>query len=125
MKTIIGTERINKNTKQSTMTTWVMGGRVAGMGPISNSPITTNSLFYITIGRVSVLFRHISTSAIIITSITPLVTTTTTDITPLDSNTTKSYSIINMNIFVNRTRKTDELNNIPRPPRLWKEECLV
>ena len=34
-------------TQQYTMVTWVMGVIVDGMGHISNSPITTNSLSYI------------------------------------------------------------------------------
>ena len=36
MKTIINTTRINRHTKQSTMVTLVMGGRVADLGPVYN-----------------------------------------------------------------------------------------
>ena len=65
-----------------TMVTWVMGGIVDGMGPISNSPITTNSFSYIVKVKVAGLFIPISTStninyyihprvAIIMTSIYP------------------------------------------------------
>ena len=56
IKTIVNTTRINIYTQQSTMVTWVMGGRVAGMGPISTSPITINSFLYIASGIVDGIF---------------------------------------------------------------------
>ena len=112
---IIDTMIIIIYTKQSTMVNWVMGGRVVGLGPISISPITTNILFHIERRRVDGIFRPISTSSIINTSITPIVTiiqtfisppitTTTSDITPLGAMTTLSYYLIFMNISVNKTR---------------------
>ena len=50
--------------EQSTMFTWVMGGRVAGMEHISNSPITTNSFSCILKGKVYDIFRPSYTSTI-------------------------------------------------------------
>ena len=83
--------------QQSTMVTWDMGERVAGMGPISTSPITTNSLSFISRVKFAGFFRPISTSniikfyiplwvAILTTYISPtiiIIIIIGTDITPL------------------------------------------
>ena len=115
-KTIIRTTRIYRCTQQSTMSTFVMWGRDAGMGTIYTYTITTRSFLHILRERMAGVFRPIYTSYTIITSITPLVTiiTTsislpitiiTTDITHIGAMTNISYSIINMQILVNRTRR--------------------
>ena len=56
------------------MFTWVMGGIVAGMGPLSTSTIAINTFSTIARGDVAVLLTHKSTSVIINTYITPIVT---------------------------------------------------
>ena len=98
------------------METWVMRVRVGSMGPISRSTTTINSLYNIAGGIVYGIFRHRSTSTIINTDIlphvtiiatyiSPPVTIIATDIPPLSAMTTISYSLIPMNILVNRTRR--------------------
>ena len=69
-------------TQQSTMVTWVMGGIVDGMGPISNSPITTNSFSYIVKVKVDGFFRPISTSTTIKSYVHPLFAIIITSISP-------------------------------------------
>ena len=111
----IYTLRSNRYTKRSTMVTWVMGGRVSGMGPISGSVITIESFYMIWRGWVSGIFVPRSTSTIINTYTTPLftmittyisppITITDTDITPLNAITNISYSLITVHILVNRKR---------------------
>ena len=98
---------INRYNQQSNRVTWVMGGLLAGMVPISTSPITINSFFHISRGIVAGLFRPRSTSDIINTYITPLisiimnyisppVTIITTYTTPLRAMTTIPYSLVTM-----------------------------
>ena len=116
MKTFMNTKRSNRCTKKCTIVAWVMGGRVSGLGPISTSPTTISSFSNISRGRVSGILRRISKSTIINTYITPLVTITTTYISPLitiinthrtsiTAITTILYSIIFMEICVNRMRR--------------------
>ena len=69
-------------TQKSTMTNWVMGGRVDGMGPLPNSPITNNSFSHFARGKVAGLFRPRSTSTIINSCIHPRVTIIKTYIYP-------------------------------------------
>ena len=57
MNTIIDMTVINRYKQQSTVVTFVMGGRVAGMGPISTSSITVSSFFHVSRGRVYGNFR--------------------------------------------------------------------
>ena len=116
MKTIIEMMIFNRYMQKYTMLTWFMGVIVAGIVPISNSPINVNSLLHTERGRVSGLFRHISTSDIINTYITPIVTIITTyifppftiiatDIDPLGVMITIYYYLIDMNIFSNKTSR--------------------
>ena len=70
-------------TQQSTIVTWVMVVIVADLGPMYNSPITTNSFSRISRGEVSGLFRPISTYTIINSYIPPQVTIITTSVSPL------------------------------------------
>ena len=109
----IYTLRSNRYTKRSTMVTWVMGGRVSGMGPIFRSTLTINSFYMIWRGWVSGIFVPRSISTIMNTYITPLVTMITTyisppiaiiatDITPINAITNISYFIIAVHILVNR-----------------------
>ena len=95
------------------MVTWVMGGRVGSMGPISTSTITINSLYKRLRGGVYGIFRPRSTSTIINTYIVPYVTIIGTytsppvniiapGTTPISSTTTIYYSLINMIILVNK-----------------------
>ena len=58
-------------TQQSTMVTQVMGGRVAGMGPISASTITTNCFSRIARGKLYGILIPISTPTIINSYIPP------------------------------------------------------
>ena len=87
---------IFRYTQQYTMVTWVMGGRAAGLGHISTSPITTNSFSCIARGKMAGLFRPRSTSttmkyykspqvSIIATSIYPPIIIIINDITLLFS----------------------------------------
>ena len=78
MKTIIKTTRSNIYTQQSTMVTWVIGGRKSGLGTIFTYPITIKIFCNIVIGRVDGLFRSRFTSSIINTYIILLVTIITT-----------------------------------------------
>ena len=96
------------------------------MGPISTSPITTNSLSCITRGKVAVLFRPRYVSAIInfytspwvaiiMTYIYPPITIINTDITLL----------FFMNIFIYTMRRNWWSQNLPQSHGLWEEACLV
>ena len=116
MKTIINTKISNIYTQKSNMVTWVMGEIVNGLGPISNYQNTINIFSNIARGGVAGIFRPRSTSTIIITYITPILNSImtyssppipiiATDITPLSAMTTTSYSLITINILVNRTRR--------------------
>ena len=116
MKTIINMNRSTRCTQQYIMVTWFMGGRVAGMGPISTSQITTNSLSNVVRGISDGIFRPISTSDIINFYITPQVATIatyilsshkiiTTDTPLLISMTTISTSLVLMKISIHRTRR--------------------
>ena len=99
----------------STMITWAMLGIVAGLRSVSNSPITTNSFSYIARVKISGLFRPIYTYtiinsyiprwvAIVVTSISPPIIVIITDITLLIFSKLPLYL----------TRKTGEVNNLPR-----------
>ena len=63
--TIIHMARRTRCTQQYTMVNWVMGGRVAGIGPISISTITIKMFYYIMSGNVAGIFIPRSTSIII------------------------------------------------------------
>ena len=78
------------------MFTWVMGGRVSGMRPILNSPITINHLYNILKIRVAGILRPKSTSSIFNTYTTPIITITTTYITPITTITTYTTPLIAM-----------------------------
>ena len=97
------------------MFNWVMGGIVAGLGNLSTSKIVINT--FSTIERVGVagFLTPKSTTVIINTYITPIVTIIitymlplftiiATYVTPLIAMNNISYSLIFMNIFVNRKR---------------------
>ena len=71
MNTIIQMRIRTRYKQQSTMVAWNMGVRVAGMGPISISSITTNSFSHIARVRVDGLFKPRSTSSVINYYITP------------------------------------------------------
>ena len=86
------------------MFTWVMGGRVAGLITISTSPINVITFSTILKRIVAVLLRPKYKYSIIATYIYTLITITTTYITPLVAMKHISYSLITMNIFVNRPR---------------------
>ena len=103
-------------TQQCTMFTWVIGGGgLEGMGPKSNSPITTNSFYHIARVKVPGIFRPGSTSAIInsyipprfaiiMNCIPPPITIITTDVTLLRSVTTISTSLFFVNLSICTTR---------------------
>ena len=97
------------------MITWAMLGIVAGLRSVSTSPITTNSFSYIARVKISGLFRPIYTYtiinsyiprwvAIVVTSISPPIIVIITDITLLIFSKLPLYL----------TRKTGEVNNLPR-----------
>ena len=65
VNTIIQMTRRTKYTQQSTMTTSVIGVKMAGIRHISIYPIITKSLSYIARGKVPGIFRLRSTSIII------------------------------------------------------------
>ena len=64
--------------QQYTMVPCVMGESVAGLGPISNSTITTNSFYRISRGKAAGIFRPTFTSTIINSYIPPQFTIFTT-----------------------------------------------
>ena len=93
-----------------------MGGRVAGIGPMSTSSININSVSNISIGVVAGLLRPRYNSSIIktyinpiftiiTTYILPLITITATNIDPIIYMTTTSHTLIFLNIIVNRMSK--------------------
>ena len=79
---IIHMARRTRYKQQYIMLTWFMGGQVAGLGHIHNSPITTKSFTHIARGKVTGLFIPKSTSAIINYYITPWFSIITTSIYP-------------------------------------------
>ena len=121
MNTMIHMAIRNRFIHKFTMTIWVMGIRVAGMGFISTSPITTNSFYHIKIGRVDGIFIPRSTSSNINSYITSSVNIITTYISPtitiIKTNITLLFF---MNIFICTTRRNCEVNNIPLSTGLWE-----
>ena len=55
-KIIIDTTIINRYIQQYAMVAWVMGGRLAGLGPVSTSLITINGFFHIEREKVAGIF---------------------------------------------------------------------
>ena len=94
-------------TQQCTMFTWVIGGGgLDGMGPKSNSPITTNSFYHIAGGKLAGLFRPISTSTIINYYIPPQVSIITTSVyPPIIIIITDITILFFMNLFFYTTRR--------------------
>ena len=91
MKTIINMTINTRYTQQYTTVNWVMGGGVAGLGPISNSPITTNSFSNVSRGKVSGIFRPRSMSVII-----------------------NSYISVNLTVMVNPTKRENQRAKLER-----------
>ena len=122
INTIIHMDIRTRYLKQSTVSIWVMGERVAGLGPISTSTITTDSFSHIVRGKVSGLYKHKSTFsiinsytptwfAIITTSISPPITVIKTDINLLSF----------MKIFIYRMRRKMVNSTIYHlSPGLWE-----
>ena len=122
--------------QQSTMTTWVMRGKVTDLGTIFTSTITTNILYNVTRGKVASLFSPISTYAIIKNYINPQVTTImtyilppitiiTTDITLLISMATVSNSLVFTNFSSTGQEENYRPDNLTRPLEKRKEKLLV
>ena len=121
LNTIINMSIRTRYRQQSTMDTWVMGVRVASMGPISTSPITTNSFYYITRGKVDVIFRPGSKYVIINSYITHWVAIITSSIyPPITIIKTDITILFLMNIFIYTTRKRWRVNNILQSPGLYE-----
>ena len=105
MNNIIHMARRTSYTKQSTIVTWVMGGRVSVLVPLSTSPITTNRISHIAIGGVSGLFKPIYISVIINSYTPPWVAIITTSISPpLTVIKTNITLLFFMNNFIYTTR---------------------
>ena len=69
IKKLINRTRIKREAQQYTTVTWVTGGRVAGLRPISTSPVNIKYFSTIAKGRVSGLLRPIPNSTIFTTLI--------------------------------------------------------
>ena len=129
--------RSTRYRKIYTMLVYVMGKIMSGMGPISTSPITTNSFSNVARIKVVGIFRPRSTSAtinycitpqvtIITTYISPIITIITTDITFLRSMTTMYLPLSSLWKISSTWQEGHEIpKNIPWYHVKHKEEWLV
>ena len=119
---IIHMARRTSYTQQSTMVNWVMGVIGAVLGPIYTSPITTNSLSHIVRGKLSGLFRPISTSDIINYYIPPWVSIIPAYIFPPISIIKTDITIVfSWTISSTWREETGKVRNLPRSRGLWEE----